>query len=208
MLPRLQLCLHRASLAILTDGRFPEDPGHSHTSQFTTQISSTPKRLCLINKSNEDGVTANSQYRVSPKVSVEFLDQSPFLKCRLSPCRFVCMCMVYVYVCVCVHVWGDQRPTSMSVLNLSPSCLSVRVSHWAWCAPVLLDCLGSSGLCLPHVGITGICRHSLPPLCWDYNHWLLLFILVLRIQTQILVQALSQPSHLSRLHGDYLFISI
>lgn len=124
MLPRLQLCLHRASLAILTDGRFPEDPGHSHTSQCTTQISSTPKRLGLINKSNENWVTANSQYRVSPKVSVEFLDQSPFLKCRLSLCRFVCMWMVYVYVCVCVHVWGAQRPMSMSVLNLSTYCLS------------------------------------------------------------------------------------
>lgn len=165
MLLRLPLCLHRASLAILTEGQFSEDPGHSHTSQCTTQISSTPKRLCLINRSKWGGVIANSQYRVSPKVGVEFLDQSPFLKYRLFLCRFACMCMLYVHVCVQACVRRPEADVDVCPQFISILFIWNGVSHWAWSSPVLLDCLGSSGLCLPHVGITGICHHSLPPPC-------------------------------------------
>lgn len=156
MLPRLQLCLHRASLAILTDGRFPEDPGHSHTSQCTTQISSTPKRLGLINKSNEDGVTANSQYRVSSKVSVEFLDQSPFLKCRPFPCS------MHVYgmcVCVCVCMFEETKGQCW--------CLSSIYLHFVYLEQGLsLSLVHPSSARLPGI------LWSLPPSCWDYRYML------------------------------------
>lgn len=105
MFPRLPLCLQWASLFVLADRQFPEDPrvltgNPAHNSNFFF-----PKK----NWSDKQVLSGQSHHKQpvlsSPKINVEeFLDQFLFMKCRLFQCRFACTCMVYMYVFVCACV--------------------------------------------------------------------------------------------------------